>query len=121
MTSDNPVLLALKVWIAAAWADGVLTTGERSSIEAAIAIAKLSDAEREAARGWLTNKIELDDIHLSKVPGDERAGIYAAALSVVAVDEQVAAQEVKFLERLQKALHIDAAAAEEIRKRAQGG
>ena len=120
MTSDNPVLLAIKVWIAAAWADGVLAPAEEASINAAIGIAKLSDAEREAARGWLKNKLSLDDIHLSKIPGDDRAGIYAAALSVVAVDEQVAAAEVKFLERLQKALHIDAKAAEEIRKRAGG-
>jgi len=116
-TSHNPTLLAIQVWIATAWADGVISPAEDKGMRALIAMAKLSDAERERARGWLNSKLDLEAIDVSKIAGDERASIFAAALSVVAMDDEVAAAEVKFVERLQKALAIDDAAAAAIRKR----
>lgn len=119
MADKNPqVLLALEVWIAAAWADGVINEAEEAGMKAVINIAKLTDEERQTALGWLKQKIELDDINVSQIPRDERVNIFAAALGVVAMDEDVAATEKAFLERLQIALQIDDATAATIRKHA---
>ncbi len=118
MSDHNPqVLLALEVWIAAAWADGVITEAEEAGMKAVINIAKLSDEERATAVGWLGKKVELDDVNVSQIPTAERVNIFAAALGVVAMDEEVAAAERIFLERLQIALQIDDATASSIRKR----
>lgn len=119
MADKNPqVLLALEVWIAAAWADGKITEAEEAGMKAVINIAKLTDDERQTAFGWLKKKIDLDDINVSQIPPDERVNIFAAALGVVAMDEDVAAAETQFLERLQIALQIDDATAQSVRKRA---
>ena len=119
MDDENPqVLLALEVWIAAAWADGVITEAEEAGMKAVINIAKLTDAERKTAFGWLEKKVTLDDINVSQIPAAERVNIFAAALGVVAMDEDVAAAEKQFLERLQIALQIDDATAKSIRQRA---
>jgi uncharacterized membrane protein YebE (DUF533 family) len=116
MADSNPqVLLALEVWIAAAWADGKITEAEEAGMQAVINIAKLSDDERKTAHGWLKTKKNLDDINVSQIPPAERVNIFAAALGVVAMDEEVAATEKQFLERLQIALQIDDATAKSIR------
>ena len=115
--SANKVLLALEVWIAAAWADGVISPEESVGMQAVIDVAKLSEDDRATARGWLAKKIELDDINVSQIPPDERANIFAAALGVVAMDNDVADAEQRFVERLQVALRIDDKTAADIRKR----
>jgi uncharacterized membrane protein YebE (DUF533 family) len=117
MTTENQVLLALKVWIAAAWADGVITDEEATGMRAVIDVAKLTDADKNVARGWLKKRIGLDDINVSQIPADDRLNIFSAALGVVAMDNDVAESERRFLERLQVALCIDDAAAADIRKR----
>jgi uncharacterized membrane protein YebE (DUF533 family) len=119
MSDHNPqVLLALEVWIAAAWADGVITEAEEAGMKAVINIAKLSDQERETAMGWLKHKVSLDDVNVSQIPPGERVNIFAAALGVVAMDEDVHAAEKQVLERLQIALQIDDKTASTIRKSA---
>jgi uncharacterized membrane protein YebE (DUF533 family) len=116
--SQNQTLLAIQVWIATAWADGKITPAEEQGMKAVIAMAKLTEAEREIARGWLTTPIKLEDVDVSKIAGDERANVFAAALSVVAMDDEIAAAELGFIDRLQKVLHIDAATAVALKKRA---
>ena len=116
-TSDNKVLLALQVWIAAAWADGVITDAEATGMRATIELAKLSDEQKAVARGWLEKRIELDDINVSQIAREDRMNIFAAALGVVAMDDEVAAAEHQFLDRLKIALNIEDAAAAELRKR----
>lgn len=119
MTDGNPqVLLALEVWIAAAWADGVITPAEEAGMQAVIGMARLTDEERATARGWLTARTELDDINVSQIPAAERLNIFAAALGVVAMDDDVAAAERTFLERLQVALQLDDAAVAGVRAHA---
>jgi len=117
MADQNPqVLLALEVWIAAAWADGVISEAEEAGMKAVINIAKLTDEERATAMGWLTKKVELDDVNVSQIPPAERVNIFAAALGVVAMDEDVAAAEKAFIGRLQIALQIDDKTAASLRK-----
>jgi uncharacterized membrane protein YebE (DUF533 family) len=116
MADNNPqVLLALEVWIAAAWADGVINEAEETGIKAVIDHAKLSDEERRTALGWLKEKIELEDVNVSQIPRAERVNIFAAAVSVVAMDDEVVPAEKTFLERLQLALQIDDATAASVR------
>jgi uncharacterized membrane protein YebE (DUF533 family) len=116
-TSDNSVLLALKVWFAAAWADGVITDEEEAGMRQVIEVAKLGEEEKKVARGWLTKKVSLDDINVSQIPPDDRLNIFTAALGVVAMDNEVAAAEHHFIERLQIALRIDDQTAADVRKR----
>jgi len=118
MGANDKVLLALKVWVAAAWADGVISKQEADGVRAVIETARLTDAERKTARSWLDKKLELDDINVSQIAPDDRANIFAAALGVVAIDDEVVAAEHRFLERLQIALQIDDKHAAEIRKQA---
>src|SRR5204863_422035 len=83
-----------------------------------VILATRTDDTRQAASGWMKKKIELDDINVSPIPPSERVTIFAAALGVVAMDEQVVDAEKAFLKRLQIALQIDDATAGSIRKSA---
>ena len=116
-TTQNQTLLALQVWVAAAWADGVITDDEGRGMRAVIDAAKLSDDEKALARSWLSKKIGLDDINVSQIAAAERLNIFAAALGVVAMDDEIHATEHHFLERLQIALRIDDATAAAVRQR----
>jgi uncharacterized membrane protein YebE (DUF533 family) len=118
--SHGQVLRAIEVWIAAAWADGEISEVEEKGMKAVIGIARLTDEERQTALGWLAHKIELDDINVSQIPPDDRVNIFAAALGVVAMDEDVVEAERAFTERLQVALRIDDATASALRKRVVG-
>lgn len=111
--SESEVLLAVKVWAAAAWADGVIADEEAQGMKAFLSVAKLSSKEVQTALGWLDEKVELDDVDIAAIPADNRQNIYAAALGVVAIDNEVSDSEKQFLERLRAALEIaeDTAAA----------
>ena len=114
---NRNVLTAIEVWIAAAWADGVIQEVEAAAIKAVVGIAKLSDDERATALGWLDQKIELDDVNVSQLESDDRVNIFAAALGVVAIDEKVCGEETRFLERLQIALQLDDEVVKALRQR----
>lgn len=113
--NESDVLLAVKVWIAAAWADGVVVDQESEGIKSFIAAAKLTDEERATALGWLENKITLDDVDLDKISPSDRSNIYAAAVTIVGIDDEVVPDEEQFLERLQGALEIDEQTAKALR------
>ncbi len=111
---ESEVLLAAKIWAAAAWADGVIAEEEAQSMKMVIDIAKLSDDEKKTALGWLENKVELEDVDVSGISQDSRVNIYSATLGVITVDNEVADKERKFLERLRKTLDIDEVLAAEL-------
>ncbi len=115
---ESDVFLAVKVWAAAAWADGVIVPEEAESMRMVIGMAKLTDEEREAALAMLESKVELEDIDVSALSEDDRLNIYSATLGVVTVDNKVVATELAFLERLRSALGIDAERAAELHVRA---
>ena len=105
------ILLAVQIWAAAAWADGVIVDEEARGMKAVISVAKLTDAEKKTALGWLEKKVELDDVNVADIAPNNRANIYAAALGGVVIDNDIADDERKFLERLRAALEIDEATA----------
>ena len=106
MQSESAFATAVKVWAAAAWADGVISPEEAMVMRAIVSSAKLTDDEKQAALGWLDNKIELADVDLSTIAVHDREHIYAAALGVVAIDKEIAEGETVFLGRLRQALEI---------------
>ena len=107
MSDTNHLLTAVKVWAAAAWADGVIADAEAMAMRAMIAAGKLSDAERAQASTWIEKKVSLDDIELARIPKEERVHIFSVACGVAAMDRDVAAAERGFLDRLAKALGLD--------------
>jgi len=115
---ESEVFLAVKIWAAAAWADGVIADEEAESMRMVIGMAKLTDEEREAGLAMLENKVELDDIDVSSLAEDDRLNIYSATLGVITVDNKVVATELAFLDRLRAALGIDEDKAAELHERA---
>jgi len=112
---ESEILLAVKVWAAAAWADGVIAKEEAEGMRAFLTVAKLNSKEVQTALGWLDEKVELDDVDLSSIPPENRMNIFAAALGVVSIDKDIAKEEETFLERLRVALEIDEEAANAMR------
>lgn len=115
---ESSFLSAVHVWAATAWADDVVTDEEALVMRGIIAVAKLTDAERQIARGWLEQKVELADVDIASIPAAKRNDIFSAALGVVTIDKEVAEAEQIFVERLREALEIDEATAAELRKNA---
>jgi uncharacterized membrane protein YebE (DUF533 family) len=115
MGDTNHVLTAVKIWAAAAWADGVIVESEAMTMKAIISVAKLTDAERAIASGWVDKKVTLEDIELDKIPTGEKVHIYSVACGMVAFDKDIAASERGFLDRLGKALGISDADAKQAR------
>ncbi len=113
---ESEILLAVKVWAAAAWADGVIQDEEAQGMKAFLSVAKLNSAEVQTALGWLDEKVELDDVDIAGIPAENRMNIFSAALGVVAIDNNIDDSERQFLDRLQKALEIDEEAAAAMRK-----
>ena len=75
---------------------------------------RIQDAQRQFAVG---DQIvhALDDVDLDQISPSDRANIYAAAVTIVGIDDEVVPDEERFLERLQKALELDDATAAALR------
>jgi uncharacterized membrane protein YebE (DUF533 family) len=112
-------MTAVKVWAAAAWADGVIVESEALAMHAIIEVAKLTDAQKDEARGWLTRKVSIEDVKLANIPATERLHIYAVACGMIAFDKEVAGDERTFLDRLAKSLQISDADAARARTAAK--
>jgi uncharacterized membrane protein YebE (DUF533 family) len=119
MNDSDYLMTAVKVWAAAAWADGVIVESEALAMHAIIEVAKLTDAQKDEARGWLTKKVALEDLKLAAIPASERLHIYAVACGMIAFDKDIAADERSFLDRLAKALQIPDADAAKARSAAR--
>ena len=118
MNDSNHLLTAVKLWAAAAWADGVIVEAEAMTMRAIIAAAKLTDEERALASTWLETKVNLEEVGLARIPREERLHIYSVACGVATMDKDVAADERAFLDRLAGALQIDDADAAKARSAA---
>ena len=117
---ESPFLRVIRVWGALAWADGVIAPQEAIALNKLIDNAELTDAERTTARGFLTKRIELDTSELSGLSTEVRGGIYRAACRMAAVDQDVAATERAFLEKLREGLAIPAEVARKIEAEVPG-
>src|SRR5512146_2153931 len=107
---------AVKIWAAAAWADGVVVESEAMTLRAIIDVAKLTDEQRKTARRWIDSRVTLEDVEVDKLPQEERVHIFSVACGMVAFDKKIAESERGFLDRLQKALAIGDADAQRARE-----
>lgn len=108
MSNDERAFLAvLRVWAAAAWADGKMAEAETEAMKRLIAVAPLADEDKVTAIGYLTRKVELDTDELSGLTAEQKQGIYRAAVRLARIDREVAPEETAFLGRLQQGLGLD--------------
>jgi uncharacterized membrane protein YebE (DUF533 family) len=116
MNEADHLITAIKVWAAAAWADGIVVESEAMTLRAIIEVAKLSDEQRKTARRWIDSKVSLEDVEVGKIAPAERVHIFSVACGMVAFDQHIAETERGFLDRLQKALAISDADAKKARE-----
>lgn len=113
-------LSAIKIWAAAAWADGVITEEEQAAMRALIDSTPLEESERGEALGWLDSPVDLEDTSVAELSSQARIGVYRATLRLVAVDRDVAGDEREFLDRLKDALQLDEQTAEQLEEELLG-
>ena len=111
---ESPYLSVIRVWAAAAWADGVIADAEAAAMKRLVAVADLSEDERNTANSWLETKVELETASMKALSEGAREGIYRAAVRLAAVDCDVAVEELAFLSRLREGLSLEPAKAQEI-------
>jgi len=107
----------LRVWLALAWADGVIAPAEAEALRRLIAVAPIEEPERQIAIGWLDEPVALDTAKLSGLGAESRRGVYQAAVRLARIDLNMAAQERALLDQLRQALDIDTATARDIESR----
>lgn len=114
------MLTVIRVWAAVAWADGVIAAAEADAFRRLIDAAALTEEERAVARGFLHEKVELEESSFRHLSHDARAGIYRAACRMALVDREIAAAERVLLERLREKLAIPVEAAHQIESQVPG-
>jgi uncharacterized membrane protein YebE (DUF533 family) len=111
---ESPYMSVLRVWVALAWADGVIAPAEAEALRRLIAVAPVEEPERALALSWLDEPLELDATRLRQLGTESRRGVYQAAVRLARIDLDVASQERALLERLRDTLGIDPATAADI-------
>jgi uncharacterized membrane protein YebE (DUF533 family) len=100
----------LRLWAAAAWADGKLHPAEAAALRRLIdASDDLGGEERAAAFRLLDAAPDVDLAEVTRLPPVAREGVYRAALHIVQLDGKVTDDERLFLARLKARLDLDAA------------
>jgi tellurite resistance protein len=115
--AESPYMSVLRIWLALAWADGVIAPAEAEALRRLIAVAPVDESERRIALGWLDERVELDTTRVRQLGTESRHGVYQAAIRLARIDLNVAEQERALLERLREALGIDPSTAAEIESR----
>jgi uncharacterized membrane protein YebE (DUF533 family) len=105
-------LAVIRVWAAAAWADGRIVPDEDKALRRLIVAARLEPADQATALGYLDAPVALDTGELAGLGPEQRAGIYRSALRLVGIDRDVSTAEAGFLRRLQVGLGLDDAEVE---------
>lgn len=104
-------LRILRLWAAAAWADGELHPAEAAALERLIeASDDLAPDERlEAQRLLGAPPADVDPDEVRRLRPAAREGVYRAALGIVRLDGKLTDGESAFLGRLRAALDLDPA------------
>lgn len=97
----------VRIWAAAAWADGTLHATEAAALQRLIdASDDLDDDARREAYALLLEPPAEDLSHVGELPPESREGVYRAALRIVRLDRHVADEETAFLARLRGQLAL---------------
>jgi len=103
-------LRILRLWAAAAWADGELHPKEAAALQRFIdASDDLSADQRKEAQAVLRAAPDVDPDEVRALSAAAREGVYRAARGIVKLDRKVTPDEEAFLERLRRSLDLDEA------------
>ena len=103
-------LRILRLWAAAAWADGKLHPAEAEALHRLLdASEDLTPAERVQALRFLERPPQIDLGEVRALGRNARQGVYRAALRIVRLDREVTDDEKEFLTRLRGNLELDEA------------
>src|SRR5690349_4494115 len=101
---DN--MLIVRMWAAAAWADGKMHPTEAAALRRLIESSEGIDKDQALA---LLNSADIDINEVKKLPADAREGVYRAALGIVEIDGEITDDERAFIARLRTAIDLDEA------------
>lgn len=107
-------LLVVRLWAAAAWADGKMHPNEAAALKRLISASDDLDGERAAQAMALLESADVDPAEVKRLPRDAREGVYRAALGIVKLDGAVTDDERAFLARLRAVIDLDPATLERI-------
>jgi tellurite resistance protein len=103
-------LSIVRLWAAAAWADGTLDPREAAALKRYIeASPELHGEERREALALLDGKPDVDVAEARALSPTAREGVYRAALGIVRLDRKVTPDEEAWLGRLRAVLDLDPA------------
>lgn len=111
---ESQILSVIRMWAAVAWADGLLSETEADCLERLIHNAQLTDAERAAARGFLTARTGLPETYLTNLAPEARRGVYRAACRMAVIDHVFSVTERALLDRMRNLLGVPPEVAAEI-------
>jgi len=99
----------LRLWAAAAWADGKLHANEAAALGRFIdASADLDADQRREASQLLVTRPDVDvAAEVARLDASARQGVYRAVLGIVRLDGEVSDAERAFLNRLRTMLQLD--------------
>jgi tellurite resistance protein len=99
-------LLIVRLWAAAAWADGKMHPAEAAALRRLIDATDGIDKEKALE---LLNSADVDVNEVKRLPPAAREGVYRAALGIVKIDGVVTDDEKAFIARLRGAIELDEA------------
>src|SRR5262245_31933817 len=103
-------LTIVRLWAAAAWADGFLHPAEEAALRRLIeASTELGEPERQHAMGLLTGPPGVKVEEVQKLDATSREGVYRAVLGIIRLDGKVTGEEQEWVARLRDRLGLDAA------------
>jgi tellurite resistance protein len=97
-------MLIVRMWAAAAWADGKMHPAEAAALRRLIDASEGLDKEKAIE---LLNSADVDVNEVKTLPPEAREGVYRAALGIVKIDGVVTDDEKAFIARLRGALDLD--------------
>jgi tellurite resistance protein len=113
-------LLTVKLWAAAAWADGELHPTEAAALKRLIeASDDLSGEARAEAMTYLSAKPEVSVEDVNDLDEPARQGVLRAAQQIVAIDGLLKDEEMAFLDKLKKTLELDESTKSKIESEAE--
>ena len=112
-------MLVVRLWAAAAWADGKIHPAEAAALERLIDASEDLDGDRRRRALALLKSADVDPKEVRILPAEAREGVYRAALGIIRLDGVVSDSEKQFLARLRAVIGLDEAVLARIEKEAR--
>src|SRR5687767_5111690 len=113
--ATKPFLEAVQIMAAMAWADGTIGKEEAEQLRRMIDVGPLTPDERTFAKGWLHGRPD-ETVGKLDLPVSARADIFKTAVRMATADGRTVKAERDLMARLQQALELDDATADQVRE-----